>query len=85
MNNGFPTTAVRLLEDTLSFSPELSEHVLKINHTSKVSPRGIDPRRCCSCPEKAGTRAVVSREEENGINLRNIEEVESADLVIQWL
>lgn len=39
----------------------------------------------CSHPERAGSRAVVRKEEEDGINLRTTEKVESADLVTQWL
>lgn len=44
----------------------------------------MDLRGCCNRPERSRTRAVVSREEEDGTNLRKTEEVESADLVIQW-
>lgn len=45
----------------------------------------MDLRGSCSIPERAVTRAMVSREEQDGTSLRNTEEVESADLVIQWL
>lgn len=45
----------------------------------------MNRRGGCSHPERAGTRVVVSREEEDGMNLRNTEEGESDDLVIQWL
>lgn len=41
----------------------------------------MDLRGCCNHPERSRTRAVVSKEEEDGTNLRETEEVESAGLV----